>query len=288
MVSFWQNGNRSSLAMWSLSERQLLWKQSQTGKTIYPLAFSPDGRTLAVSVDESTGGFRRPNFAIDFVDTATGKRRHFMEIPSKTRLQDAAFLSDRELVVATSEDVSIVDTQAGAVRRRWRLKLPAPPNQQSFAPGEIRISADGTTVLASSERTSNTVVAIYDARTGKQRGKWFCPGISRSPRLSPDGTLWAMNPQFADVPDFYDAQTGKKLWSPSFIVSARSPWNWSADGRQVVVSLGSNVNLLDARTGGHLKQVGTNSLSQDLTLSPDGDYFYTLDDKGKIWRWRAR
>ena len=290
---------KSSFVMgWDIAARKARWRTNADFSIsgMGALAFSPDSRTLAVSVDE--GSFGRSNFVIDFVETATGKRRRFMRISWQTRLQDAAFLSDRALVVSTSEGVSIVDTQTGVIKRHWKLKLPAPPNQQLFAPGEIRISADGTTILASSERTSNTVVALYDSVTGGQRGKWFCPGISRHPRLSPDGTLWAMETGRLDMMqsqtlksgafvDVYDSRTGKKLWSRIVAGDGASAWAWRADSKRIM-AVWNEVQNLDARTGRVIGQIAVNDNVQNLGLDPNGDYFYTLDTQGKIWRWRLR
>ena len=288
LASIGVDSKSSFVMLWNIAARKAEWRTDGSFSIggINAFAFSPDGRTLAVSVDE--GAFGRSNLVIYLVETATGKRRHLMKISPQTKLQDAAFLSDRELVIATSQDVSIVDAKTGVVKRQWRLKLPAPPNQQLFAFGKIRVSADGRTVLASSERTSKTVVAIYDSVTGGRRGKWFCPGISRLPRLSPNGTLWAMEQENSNLLDVYDARTGQKLWGPFARGNETNSWVWSADSQRILTTPGNLVAVIDARSGRDLGQLPGRANFQAMALSTDGNYFYSLDDNGKIWRWRAR
>ena len=296
--------NQSNFVMlWDTNARQRKWQIKRTPPTeISALDFSPDNRFLAVAVDERP--FGRPSFSIHLVETATGKERRLINITWQTSVQSAAFLSNRELVISKSDGASVVDTQTGKVIRQWKFESSLLQMATRIPPllNSSHVAADGATILflttgivrnngiptPNGGHHEATAVAIYDAKTGKRRGQWTIKGVFHSPRLSPDGTLWAMEPQNSDVPDFYDAITGKQLWSPSYVIQAGSPWAWSADSRRVAVSMGSDTAIFGARSGRYLSDVGANSAGQALAFDPRGDYFYTLRKTGEIWRWRTR
>lgn len=272
------------LTLWNPQARQQLWRHGDNATRQFPFAFSPNSQTLAVIEDKSV--FGRPSAVISLVESATGKSRALRQSFWQTDLQCVAFLSNRELVAATTQGASVVDTQTGKTIQQWNFDLPMLTTIKSPDANQSHVSADGTTVIALTNGTSESAIAVYDARTGKKRGVWTYPKVFRNPRLSPDGTLWAMNAENEDVPAFYEAQTGQRLWSPNFIISARAPWVWSADSKRVACSFNSDTGFFDARSGRYLMKI--NAIGQAIALDPHSDYFYTLDSQGKMWRWRAR
>ena len=280
--------NKSSFVMgWNIAARKAQWRVDEGFYNVGmgALAYSPDGRTLAVSVDE--GVFGRPNFVIDLVETATGKRRRLMKISWQTILQDAAFLSNRELVISTFEGALVVDVQTGVTIRQWKFKLPVSQIKSRFSSSpQIQISADGTAIIALSNGDTQTAIAVYDAQTGQRRGVWTYHSVFRNPRLSPDGKFWVVD-KGNDRTDIYDARTGAFLWS-NLAGGADFPCTWSADSSHILSSQGDATYKYDARDGHQLGQLPGAPFVRALALDSKGDYFYTLDDKGKIWRWRAR
>ena len=277
------------LTMWAPQKKRQLWQYGELTKRVFPLAFSPDSRILAV-VSVKTFSGKLDSTDIVLLETATGKSRTLPYASWQDDLQSAAFVSPRELVVSTSQNTFfIVDTQTRKVIRGWKFKLPTFLVRGQQQPSQSHVSADGKTVIALKTGLNQTAVILYNTATGKLRATWNYPYIARNPRLSPDGTLWAMELEKSDVPDFYDAKTGKELWSPSYIVEARSPWVWGADSQRVAVTMGSDTWIFGARKGQYLmNELGRNSTGQALALDPRGDVLYTLDKTGKIWRWRAR
>ena len=273
--------------VWDAKARKLLWQKLEVGRIQTPLAWTPDGKTLATAdVKNVFGG---PSFAVSLVDVATGAERRAIKISTRSNLDSAAFLSNRELVVSTSQYVTVADIQSGQTVRRFgfdSVTFQEDPKRLSSA--QSQVSADGTTVIALANDPSDTRIFIYDTRTGKERGHWIYPGIFRNPRLSPDGKLWAMGRDQTNLSNIYDAPNGQQL-GVSFIGDAdNSPWAWSADSRNIAAPYFDKISLFDARTKRELARVAISRDYRVLALSPDGDYFYTLDDTGKIWRWRAR
>ena len=285
LVSVAVRSNQYFLTMWSADSREILWQQAQTGEPHWPLAFSPDSRLLAVAEYKIT--FGRQDYGVYLVNAATGKQqRAILPTHYLGNLQSVAFLSDRELVVSTTRGVGIVDTQNGRIVGQWRLSLPV-LTQGEPADNESHISADGTTVIALANGKSETAIAVYDAKTGKHREGWTYSGVFRAPRLSPDGKLWTMRRAESTRNDFYDVQTGRQLWG-AFASGIYFPsWTWSAQDSRICSSQGDIVSILDSRTGVEAARVSGAPFVEALALAPDGDYLYTLDTSGKIYRRRV-
>ncbi len=272
------------LTLWAPQTREQLWQHTAPDYAQFPMAFSPDSQTLAVAEDTSV--FGRANFRVILVDVATGKQRRAI-LPGHYlgNLQGAAFLSDKQLVVSTNQGASVVDTQTGKTIRQWNFDLPTLQNTRLPLPPQSHVSADGTTVLALANGIAKTVVAIYDTKTGKQRGLWAYEDVERNARLSPDGRLWAFFPEGAKgLLIVHDARTGVKMWNKFQDYF----WAWSADSQRIISLLNPSAAQSNARTGRDLGKVPGPHGAQALALDPNGDTFYTLDNQGKIWRWRLR
>ena len=277
--------------LWDANARRQIWRtKPDPNADVNALAFSPDNRVLAIRRDEIVSGL--PNSAIRLVEIATGKERTLWKTSPPESLQDAAFLSNRELIVATSRGVIVVDTQSGKPIRQWKFKLPSLKTTESPLDAQSQISADGTTVLALANGTSDTVVAVYDCATGQQRAIWTYPQVFRDPHLSPDGKLWAIQPQPRAVSGYievHDAQTGKLTWGPFSTNFYGYGWAWSADGTHLLKGVAASVlETHDARTGRHLENKPVNGYIRTLAPDPNDNYIYTLDVSGQIWRWRLR
>ena len=304
-----------ALAMFEIGSKRQLWQERKSGQRIWPLAFSPDNRALAVATQQVTSGkisYSIGKIKLELRDAATGgKRASFAPQLDLETLQSAGFLSDQKLVIATSQGASIVDIQRGATVRQWQFELPVLPTKRDRVPDQTRVSANGKSVLALTNGQGQTVVARYDAATGKARGRWNYPQLFRNPRLSPDGKLWVMqraNPYFSKLQssetalfDIYDASSGRKIWGPfesgegtgARMVNGVSAnegyaWDWSADSRRICAVTDDSAHILNARTGAKLSQVPAKTEFGSFAIAPDENYFYTLDSKGEIWRWRLR
>ena len=284
-------GSRQNyLMMWSVEARQRLWQHTDAKKFRYALAFSPDSQLLAVALASKVGVNTKLDVAL--VETATGQLRRLPANPQFRQMRSAAFASSRELVFATAAAAFVVDTRTGKVIRQWKFKWPADLIEARSQSPQSQVSADGSTVLALNNGKNETRILIYDVKTGAIRGSWRYNGLYRNPSLAPDGELWVMTrpDKQSFIGDVYDARSGQKLWGPLIANATGLPWTWSADGQKILfqTTLRQSVAVADARTMGHMKKLAASANNQALALAPNGDAFYSLDDEGKIWRWRAR
>ena len=291
LASGGEDGKAIFVMLWDVPARRQTWRTKPVlNVDVNALTFSPDSRILAIRTDGGLGG--QPDSALSLVETATGKERPLLKFPSKETLQDAAFLSNRELIVSTPEGALMADTRTGKTIRRWKFLKPTLQDTKLPPPAQSQISADGTAIIALTNATSDTAVAIYDSATGKQRGTWTYPKVFRSPRLSPNGKLWAMQPQPQDADGYievHDAQTGKLTWGPFSTNFYGYGWAWSADSTRLMLGVGSiALEIHDARTGRHLENKSVSGYVRTLVAQPDDNYIYTLDVGGKIIRWRLR
>ena len=293
--------NQSNFVMlWDTVSRQRKWQiKRDFNAWLNPLAFSPDSRTLSLS--ES---FINSNEFLDkiiLLDVSTGKRRRDISYGFAGTLQSAAFLSNRQLVISTSRGAIVVDIQTGKAIRQWKFEIPELRASETYHSPRSTVSADGTTVTvvnanypADGDNSANTIGLVYDARTGQLHHKWITNNsYARNLVLSPDGKLWAIhNSENCCLIGVYDNITGQQAWRRNIETGASNQsWAWSADSKSIfsILSSPSWGTLVTNKDNGRepIRLPGPSD-TQALALAPDGDYFYTLDNTGKIWRWRAR
>ena len=273
--------------VYDVAAERMVWQKSLTeGDWMMPLAFSPDSRLMAASLHQYNS--KRSAHLLIVVDLATGKTRTLQSFreTSPSSLQSAVFSSPRELIISTDRGVMNIDTTTARVTRQWKFALlKAGLGSNVF---ESRVSADATTALSLSVTNLKNAVTLYDLKSGEPRATWKYQNNPSDPLLSPDGKLWVMWEQKASqpaaLPSIYDARTGKKLWNPP----AGTLWIWSADGQRILLATNGSLSIVDARTGREIERHPGGKTSKGMALSPSGDHVYTLEDNGKLWRWRLR
>ena len=275
---------RRGTTVWNLSTHRVVWQQKPVAVGwMKPLAFSPDSRLLAVSSDWDA--FGRPNRVVDILDAASGELQRRIVSVDDREIQSAAFLSNRALVLSTSQGAAVIDVQTGETVRQWKFRAVAfASGKRVYAP-QSDVSADGKTLLA---LANGRDVSLYDCATGHKKRAWTLDGVHRNPRLSPDGTLWAMSVIVVDYPSFYDARTGEQLLETVAYGNASLFQFWGAGSPRIVSPAREELAILDARNAHLLGNVPGNRNTRTLALDPRGGFYYSLDDKGVIWRWRLR
>ena len=248
-----------------------------------PLAFSPDSRLLAVISDADA--FGRPNRVIDILDAANGKLKRRIVSLDDREIQSAAFASNSALAVATSLGAAVIDVKTGEPIRRWRFRAVAFVGGPRVYSPQSAISADGKTILA---LANGRDVTLYDATTGQKTRIFTLDKARRDPRLSPDGTLWALSLPDINYPSFYDARTGKKLVENLAYGEASRFQFWGAGSSRIVSPTPGKLAILDGRSAARVREVPGNLNAQTIALDPRGGFYYTLDKTGVIWRWRLR
>ncbi|MEU7186045.1 trypsin-like peptidase domain-containing protein [Streptomyces sp. NPDC045369] len=287
------------------------------------LAYSPDGRTLAVTVtghDTSrsaksevqlwdvrekrrtatlkghTGEVQSLAFSPDGTTLATGAS------DATTRLWDVrgqrspttltghsgtvfalAFSPDGRVLASGGQDRSV---------RLWDVRVRTGVTVLTSHTGMVNalaFSPDGAMLASGSE---DATVRLWDMRAGLPRATFAGPGGSGSPAWSPDGRVLATGDRNGTV-HLYDARTRRSLGRLTGHTGKVKAVRFSPDGRYAAASSDDDpaVLLWDVRThrrlatlAGHRKPV------QTVLFSPDGQTLATtsyIDSTTRLWSVRT-
>lgn len=219
------------LIVWDADTGKLKWmvktKKPDWGGIRYPVAYSPDGQTLAVGqllpeeLEPKYGPYNPHNFGIVTLwDVPTGRLKQ--AIPTERVVASLAFWSDsKTLVTANSSIVQLWDVTTGHSKGRSNITFAATGVKPNFSPN------GKTAAFITNDTPNGGSVALWDVRSGKvlQTLKGHAYPVSRV-FFSPDGrTLVTITEQAVFDPgsDFgptridsetkvWDIPTGKLLW----------------------------------------------------------------------------
>jgi RNA polymerase sigma factor (sigma-70 family) len=221
------------------------------------VALSPDGRFLAVPVDDSSATFTAPHNA-----SCYGSRIRLYDLAGdnyvdrfpafKGAVQDQAFTADGKQLV-TSEGsggmVRVWDVETGKEERSFNL-LPDALKKQSYFVGRSQLSPDG-----------KTVVATYQEDLGNRLG-----GLADPRHLV---RLW-------------DVATGKEL--PELGGGHPVDKAFSPDGRLVVTTDG---NVCHVATGKRVASLPGDVSTGATAFSRDGRFLATAGSGGVLQIWEV-
>jgi WD40 repeat protein len=241
------------------------------------LAFSPDGKTLALGGPIERGG------RLLLWDLASGKESKSLETPAA--VDCLAFSPDGKTLAAhgSHRDVLLWDVRTGQQSASLAC---------DFSVHRLAFSSDGKRVAAADD----TEMKLWEVGTGKElssfRRRWVG---GWSPAFSPDLRTLA-SPMYQDV-DLWDVASGKEqLMLPDHrgLVASLS---FSADGKTLAVGsyrfeeggkYFAEVKLWDAVSG---KERATFKGDGDLLLvllSADGKTLVQLGSKALHWRYELK
>jgi dipeptidyl aminopeptidase/acylaminoacyl peptidase len=227
-------------------------KEIDTSTTVYSVAFSPDGKTLAAQVGS----------LIYLWDAKTGKElRRIAEEPAPG-VWSVAFSPDSKLVYAPLTDNTVASWEAatGKLVRMYK--------GHTSTVWSATVSRDGKVMASGGE---DRTVRLWDTATGKElhqlahdSGVWpflFAHDGKTLVSVGSSGTLYV-----------WDIQTGKQLNSFATDQSAW-PLALSSDGHTAATVRwqGTTIHLWDLKTGKELRSLEMHSgTGWNLAFSPDG------------------
>ncbi|MGF1581222.1 MAG: WD40 repeat domain-containing protein [Gemmataceae bacterium] len=248
-----------------------IW-QSVNSRTVYSVAFSPDGKyvTSGCSGDD-----------VVFWDAKTGKEtKRFRGHTSTIRAE--TFSPDGRHVYSASSDSTIRkwDVKTG----RQVMQLPKQGRFGSFY--GVDVSPDGRRVLGG---CSNRTVMLFDAQTGKKlktlsghRGTVYAVKFFDKGRKAVSGSS-------GNRLIIWDLTTGRQIRTISARSSVRSI-AVTPDNRYVIASeYSTTVRMWDIRTGQMVRQFAGNIGSvYSVAIAPDGKRLATAASGGRIGYWDLR
>ncbi len=217
-----------SVAIWSCKSGQykaLLERDTETSRC---LAFSPDGRTLALGLDDGT---------IRLWDIPDGHERAVI-LAHDSIVRSIAFSADSQRLVSSGQDAKIVlsDAVNGVCIRPLEVE-PAALNPVLF----VAFSPDGHTVAVGEVGVDPVAVRLLDSGSGKtaMRFAGHKAGV-HALAFSPDGrTLATAGIDFCIK--LWDVSTGKELIALPTGDTLVKAIAFSRDGARIAFGAGKNM-----------------------------------------------
>jgi WD40 repeat protein len=238
---------------------------------VWALAFSPDGRVIAVTGKTGTVGLR---------DSMTGQRVRPPLRGFDSPVQAMAFSpdGDRVAVADLAGDLRTLELETGKVQTAPRT--PDRPFHLSFSPdGATMAIALGPSATELRDGRSLRVIARLPNRAG-DGASWA--------RFSPDGRLLAVG-AFEGYTQLWDVARHKRVGAP-LRGHEHEVYNaeFSPDGRMLATSSSDGTVILwDVESR---RAVGTLPAPPDglaTRFTPDGRRLFTLGDSGAMTRWEV-
>jgi WD40 repeat protein len=238
-----------------------------------PLAFSPDGKLVALGYSSGRGG-------VQLLDVATGQKAGPV-IPGG---------SAQETIAAFSPDGQVLVVSGGVSVRFWSVvgqhaigdPIAARANQFAFSPDGRTLA----TISGNGTRSFAETVNLWDAASHQELGGALTVnGTAPVLTFSPDSTTLVTGS--GSTVSFWDIAVSRQLGSVLHGTSGQTAF--SPDGRTVAAITGPGFGLWDVATHrqlGGLFTVDPRTWTTALAISPDGRQIATSGPAGtglELW-----
>jgi len=270
-------GDEQTVRLWDAQTGRLRETSQDLGGSARPVAFSPDGRTLAVAL-YATGDSN--SCAVVLFDTQGGRlgaERRRIQVPN-CPLFSAALSSDGRTLATGTNEVRLWDAETGELK--YALE------GHSTITESVAFSPDGS-MLASAGHVDGAV-RLWDVRAGKLRQEIKAHDAPTAVAFSPDGKTLATG-GYDGALKLWDVGGGAPKrsldYAPNAIVGSIV---FSPDGRLVACGgdgPGGELKVWDARTGELKMDLKAGGVVNSVAFSPDGKGLAcaTSDKAVKLW-----
>jgi WD40 repeat protein len=271
-LAFAPNGQTLATAdgpvcLWQAATGKLLRRLPLRQDSAWAVAFSRDGKTLAV------GGLRR----IHLFDLAAARElRQFAGHPGGNR--SLVFAKDGKALITGGNDgtVCLWETDSGKLRRR--LLGHCGPVET------VALSTDGQTVASGSD---DHTVRLWDAARGKEKcTRVGHQGLIQTAAFSPDGRLLATASHDRTV-RLWETATGKEIRRLRSRLGSFSGVVFTSDGKKILTAGADGcLRLWETATGKELREFREQpGRIESLAISPDGRLAVTggRDNILRLW-----
>ena len=246
-----------------------------TENSIYSIAFSPDGTTLAL-------GFHKG--MVELWDLATGTQIITLTGHNNTHWgTSVAFSSDEKILASMSdnEDIKLWDIETG----RNIATIGTPEIHHGYLPKSISVSfsPDGTILASGSE---NPIVKLWDVATGTQIATLSGHRLRvASVSFSPDGKILASGSRAGTI-KLWDVATWTNIATLKGHVGRVFSVSFSPDGNMLASgSEDGTARLWNIKTGNATTFYGYANLGQSVSFSPDGNMLASGSEDGAARLW---
>jgi len=246
-----------------------LLSQMPHGQTVWAVAFSPEGSSLATGCSDGTARLW---------DTVTSHEVTRMPHGAGALVVFAVAFSPDGSRLATGGGMTGGDNAAWIWNPATGRKIARMPHRRAVR--TLAFSLDGTRLATASE---DYITRIWDLETGREVVQVLHEGSDKAVVLSPDGTRLAT--AGGDTARLWDTATGREV--------ARMPHDdWvqavaiSADGtRLATASNDHTAGLWDTTSGREVARMRHGDVVWQVAFSPDGTRLATTSNDGTARLW---
>lgn len=275
------------LRLWNVATGQLKATAKDTDGFVSSLDFSPDGRLVATGSSEDESGIG----SLKLWDSVTG---NLIKTLSKVASDSVAFSPDGK----TLASIGVYNRSEFPQLKLWNLQPRKSSGTQPLKEEATRISFSRDGKLWAVTDTKKVIVG--QVRTGKVLRMLRHKGVTSAVFLSSDRLA-----SISDNIDLWDIKTGLLIKKLAIPTSEPQGTAFSPDGKIIAVG-GGNLAALDQKPGASSKSSGTitiwavdsGKLLQTLempegnviavTFSPDSKLLASGSDDGTVKLWRVK